>query len=108
MSMNDNQLLVAELEKVNLYFPTGHSYEKIAEDLAEYINQLIDSNFTTLLSLLYRLDISEDKLRTSLDAGTGEPAGNLIALMIIERQLEKIESRKRYKMEGEIPEDEKW
>ncbi len=58
--------------------------------------------------MLYRLDISEEKLRTSLDAGTGEPAGTMIATMIIERQLQKIESRKRYKMEGDIPEDEKW
>ena len=106
--MESNQPLIHELEKVNLHFPAEHSHKKIITDLSDYINQLIDTDFTTLLSLLYRLDISEEKLRASLDAGTGEPAGTMIATMIIERQLQKIESRKRYKTEGDIPEDEKW
>lgn len=107
-SSDETQPLIYELEKVNLHFPAEHSYQKIIEDLSEYINRLIDTDFSMLLSLLYRLDISEEKLRNSLDVGTGETAGTTIATMIVERQLEKIESRKLFKAKDDISEDEKW
>ena len=79
-----------------------------AGQLADYVNEMILHDFTGLLNLLYRLDVSETRVRTILDEMQQEDAGNIIAAVIIERQLQKIKTKQQYKQEGEIPEDEKW
>jgi hypothetical protein len=61
-----------------------------------------------LVSLLYRIDVPEKKLRYLLEQQQGENAPLLIADLIIERQLQKIESRKQFKKDDPIPDDEKW
>ena len=79
-----------------------------AEQLADYINEMILHDFTGLLNLLYRLDVSETRVRKILDEMQQEDAGKIIAAVIIERQLQKIKTKQQFKQEGEIPEDEKW
>ena len=79
-----------------------------AGQLADYVNEMILHDFTGLLNLLYRLDVSETRVRTILDEMQQEDAGKIIAAVIIERQLQKIKTKQQYKQEGEIPEDEKW
>ena len=77
------------------------------EQLAEYVNALIVSDFEKLVNLLYRLDVSEKKLRTLLSSAAN--AGVLIADLIIERQLQKLQSRRQFNKPAEdIPETEKW
>jgi len=77
------------------------------EQLAEYINALIVSDFEKLVNLLYRLDVSEKKLRTLLSSAVN--AGVLIADLIIERQLQKLQSRRQFNKPAEdIAEAEKW
>ncbi len=78
------------------------------EQLADYVNEMIVHDFTGLLNLLYRLDVSEDKIRKLLNEMQQEDAGRIIAATIIERQLQKIQSRAAYKQPGEIPEADKW
>ncbi len=78
------------------------------EDLALWVNQMIEKDFNGLLNLLYRMDINENKLRKMLDELQSVDAGKIIAAMMIERQLQKEESKKMFKQGGEIPEDEKW
>ena len=79
-----------------------------AEELATYINDMILRDFTGLMNLLYRLDVSETKIRKLLDDMQNEDAGKIIAAVIIERQLQKIKSRQQFKQEGNIPEDDRW
>ena len=79
-----------------------------AEELATYINDMILRDFTGLMNLLYRLDVSETKIRKLLDDMQNEDAGKIIAAVIIERQLQKIKSRQQFKQKGDIPEDERW
>lgn len=77
------------------------------EQLAEYINALIVSDFEKLVNLLYRLDVSEKKLRTLLSSAVN--AGVLIADLIVERQLQKLQSRRQFNKPAEdIAEAEKW
>lgn len=78
------------------------------EQLADYINDMILHDFTGLLNLLYRLDVSEARVRKILDEMQQEDAGKIIAAVIIERQLQKVKTRQQFKQQGEIPEDEKW
>ena len=78
----------------------GVSMEGVLEDLlAEKINSMIQRDFGALVQLLYRIDVSEDRLRRILNADTGEDAGRIIARLIMERQWQKIESRRRFRQE---------
>jgi hypothetical protein len=76
--------------------------------LARSINYLIENDFAGLLQILYRKDISESKLKELLAKNTGHDSGWIIANLLIEREQQKIESRKLYKRDDNITEDEKW
>lgn len=86
----------------------ANSYEELFKRLSDYINQLITADFHRLITLLYTLDISEHKLKTLLNNYGNQNAGDLISKMIIERQLQKIMSRKSFKTEENIPDEDKW
>lgn len=79
-----------------------------ADELAAWVNDMIQRDFTGLLNLLYRLDINEAKLRKMLDEIQYEDAGKIIAALIIERQLQKIKSKQQFKRADDIPEEDKW
>ena len=77
--------------------------------LADKINYLIVNDFNKLISILYRADINETKLNIILSENRNEDAGKLIALLFIERQMQKIISRQetRDNLNGDS-EEEKW
>lgn len=79
-----------------------------AEELAAWVNDMILHDFTGLLNLLYRLDVSETRIRKLLDEMQQENAGKIIASVIIERQLQKIKTKQQFKQEGDIAEEDKW
>lgn len=79
-----------------------------ADELAAWVNDMIQRDFTGLLNLLYRLDINEAKLRKMLDEIQNEDAGKIIAALIIERQLQKIKSKQQFRQADDIPEEDKW
>jgi hypothetical protein len=85
-----------------------HTYSHLYEALSYHINHLITHNFSALVQLLYRLDISEEQVRKSLQNTTSELASNAIAKLIIERQQKKLELRKQFRKDTNIPDDEKW
>ena len=83
--------------------------------LSRIINDLINDDFEKLVQFLYQLDIDEKKLRKILEinlpAGRqdeGRDAGGMIADLAIERQIQKIKSRREFKRDENIDEDEKW
>ena len=77
--------------------------------LAEKINQLINENFEKVISLLYRIDVNENKLRQVIQFNPGEDAGKLIASLIIERQLEKIKTRRNMSRDdNSFNSEERW
>jgi len=65
--------------------------------LAERVNTMIQRDFGALVQLLYRVDVSESKLRGLLQENAGEDAAGVIARLILERQWQKIETRRRYR-----------
>ena len=100
--------VAAELERFKIEISSvGNSYNHLLEAISEKINHLITHNFSLLISLLYRLDISEKKLKELLSKSHGISSGNIIAKMIIERQLQKIESRKAFKNKS-FSDEERW
>jgi hypothetical protein len=77
--------------------------------LAVKINELLIGNFQQLISILYRMDVSEAKLRLLLRENPGTDAGLIIADLVIERQAQKIRSRREFRQrDNDISEEEKW
>lgn len=55
------------------------------EKLIDYLNELINNDFSKVVQLLYRIDVSETKLKNVLHDHPNENAAHLIADLIIER-----------------------
>lgn len=84
------------------------SLDEVNEKLIPLINALIDKDFQSLIQLLYRIDVSEKKIRLYLNQKPNEDSANLIAHLIIERQLQKIETRKKFKKDSRENNEERW
>jgi hypothetical protein len=105
----DLSLIPALRQSLGIDLPENIQLEELKGRLSVYINQLIQTDFEKLVSLLYRIDISEPKLKHLLQQNPGEDAGKVIAELIIERQLQKIKSRSQFKQRDDnINDDEKW
>jgi hypothetical protein len=76
--------------------------------LSDKVNDLINTDFQKLVSILYRMDVDEAKLRQLLDENPGTDAGTIIADLMIQRQEQKIRSRRAHKPDENISDDEKW
>lgn len=73
--------------------PTMDTLEAL---LAEKINDMINKDFNALVQLLYRIDVNETKLRGVLRDNQASDSGRLIARLILERQWQKILTRREY------------
>jgi hypothetical protein len=76
--------------------------------LAEKINEMIQTGFERLVNLLYRMDVNESKLKQVLKENPGTDAGMIITELIIERQAQKIKSRKDFRQTPPSSDEEKW
>ena len=104
----NNDLINDINQSLEISLPSSVSEEELREQLTSHINHLINHDFEKLVFYLYRIDVNENKMRDLLEKREGENAAELIANLIIERQLQKIESRKKFKNDGKIDESEKW
>lgn len=93
---------------LQIELPQNISFDEIKAQLADHINDLIRNDFQKLVGILYRIDVSESKLKQLLKENPDTDAGIIITDLIIERQLQKIKSRKEYKRDENISDDEKW
>jgi len=78
--------------------------------LTSAINELLITDFNKLISILYRLDVSEPRLRQRLASAPARDAATTIADMIVERQVQKIKSRQETGRDDitNIPEEDRW
>ena len=76
--------------------------------LVDKINDLINNDFQKLVSILYRMDVSETKLKQLLNENAGTNAALIITDLLIERQEQKIISRQQFRKDENISDDEKW
>lgn len=97
----NNELAINIAEKI--------PYSELHSQLSAHINNLIKNDFDKLITYLYRIDVNEQKLKSLLQQNPGEDAGNIIATLIIERQQQKIKTRRQFSQrENNIDEEEKW
>ena len=104
----DKNIVSALRISMDIDLKEGVSMGELKNIITDHVNLLISNNFNKLISLLYRLDINESKLKQLLADSPGEDAGMIIAELIIERQLQKIKSRNENNSNNIIPEDDKW
>ena len=77
--------------------------------MTEKINELIKNDFNHLIQVLYRIDVNEARLKQVLKDNPNEDAGKIIAALIMERQLQKIKSRKQFNQQNNKGNnEEKW
>jgi hypothetical protein len=81
-------------QSYGLDLPETVTIEALEGVLADRINTMITTDFSGLITLLYRIDVSETKLKKLLKENAGTDAGLLIARLILERQWQKIETRR--------------
>jgi hypothetical protein len=106
---NQQQLLESLQKDLAIQLPEDTNYEQLRAWLSQHVHQLITQQFNQLVFLLYRIDVSEKKLRDLLQQYPQADAGWVIADLIIERQLQKIASRLQFKQNiADIPEEERW
>ena len=77
------------------------SLEEFKKYLTGKLKVLLDNKFDTLVNILYKIDINEKKLSELFSGTNRDNIANVLADLIIERQMQKIRLRKLYK-EGKL------
>ena len=105
----DRKELAANLTRqYGLRLEETATLSQLEESLAEKINVMILSDFAGLIRILYRVDVDETRLRSLLSESHSQEAGLVIARLIIERQFQKIQSRRHFKPDNPQSSEEKW
>ncbi|HMK17974.1 MAG TPA: hypothetical protein VK492_07245 [Chitinophagaceae bacterium] len=108
MEQINTDLIPILRQSLEIDLPENIPFDLLKERLSTHINFLIQSNFQKLVSILYRVDVSESKLKHLLKENQGFDTANIITDLIIERELQKIRSRQKYRNEENISDDDKW
>ena len=91
------QALVLANKDFNLEIPSSEvsSAEDFQQILTKLIRHLLDNDFERLINGLYRIDVSEEKVKLAM--ATTDDVAEQIALLIIEREMQKVTTREKYK-----------
>lgn len=112
LSLQKNEMMETEeaiVQSLSYNFSLSSLEQKeFAKHLADSINHLIQDDFPRLVQILYRLDISETKLKEMLATSVGQDSGLIISQLLIERERKKILTREQFRRDDDIPENEKW
>jgi len=73
-----------------------NTIDEFRKYLSEKLSELMKKNFDGVLEILYRIDIDENKVKNVIQSKNNYKA-DLLAELIMERQLQKIETRQKYK-----------
>ena len=92
----ENELLIVLNKQLDTTFPEIISHEDLKHQISVFINDLILNDFQKLINILYKVDVDELKLKKILRENAGEDASVIIAQLIIERELQKIKTRKQF------------
>lgn len=91
--------------RFGLELPISHNDIDNLSQLKIYLTgklqHLLDNNFNLLVNTLYRIDVNEEKLNELFGSKNRTSIPEALADLIIERQLQKIHFRKKYK-EGNV------
>lgn len=95
-------------ELTNYREPSAKDYETLdrstlEERLSMFIKDLLEHDFTKLTNMIYRHDVNEAKFNLALGQPSLPLQARAIAQLVIERELQKIETRKKYSKNKNLP-----
>jgi hypothetical protein len=99
--MNDEFSLVS-VQSLQNYFDekiTGENIEQIKIALTQIIVNMMLNDMEKLLAILYRIDVNEKKVKQAFTQSNPAFIAPTIAELIIARELQKEETRRKYKGE---------
>ena len=94
--MVERELIQIINKQVDTDLSEDISRNELQQKLTAFINELILNDFQRLITILYRVDVDEKKLKRILKENIGTDAGEIIANLIIEREIQKIETRTQF------------
>lgn len=104
--MEDKQA-IEQLLNINRQLTAFEKLER-REQLIAYLNHLLLHDFNKLVQVLYKVDVSESKLKELLVKDADTNAAEIIADLLIERQEEKIKTKTAFKSNSDIADEDKW
>lgn len=78
------------------------AYDELRDRLIARVEFMLRHDYERLLSSLYLLDVRERDLRAALEISGESAKAKTLAQLILDRETEKVESRKRYLRERSI------
>ena len=78
------------------------AYDELRDRLIARVAFMLRHDYERLLSLLYLLDVRERDLRATLETSDEAAKAETLAQLILDRETEKVESRKKYLRERSI------
>ena len=95
----DKALIISNFEIAGA--DSGISEDELLDILTSQVEYLMDRRLDYLLSLLYRLDILEPKIKAVLHNQEIIAPARGLAKLILDRQKERVATRTKYKTEGD-------
>jgi hypothetical protein len=97
--MLDESLLPDTIQSIQKYMemestPTN---ENVLEVLTSSVMYLLLHDMEKLLNILYRIDVNEPKVKAAFAQNNPKLIAPTIAQLILDRELQKAESRRKYK-----------
>lgn len=73
------------------------TFETLRDLLGMRIRELLDKNLEKLVSIMYRIDLNQEKVDRIFENISKDEIAFQLAVLIIERQMEKVRTRRLYK-----------
>ena len=77
---------------------TLNAYQELYEQIQPHINNLVNTNQQKFMSILYRIDVSEQQIKKAVEDNYTQPFSNTVTDLIIKRELQKVVIRNHYKL----------
>ncbi len=95
----DTLIIKNNLEKQlgPIEYPTSDSdAERLIEAITPVVRELLNNDFNKLINILYRIDLNETTFKNILHERSDIPLETRLSKAIVNRQLEKLNWRKKY------------
>lgn len=93
----DHETALVLRDAFELEVPEAPSLDDVRRLLAQRIGELLERQPSLLMSLLYRIDVAERDVQRVLSEAPVSAIPEQLADLIVARQLEKVETRRRYR-----------
>jgi len=103
--------MIEEFDEIKSLIKTGyeiapgfhHEKGELITEVAERVAFLMDTNMELFFNHLYRMDVDEKKVHQVLHGSdSDEPVSVLLAHLIVDRQIKRLETKKKYKQDDWI------